>query len=334
MKGNSKNGRARAELLREARRLGVAVRANVATAKLEAMVEQAKRPVPTRTRKPAPPPRRRPQRAASAPAKAKPAAAPQAAPAPPPLPVPAPRPAPRVSPAPPRVTIVPRDPEWLYAYFRNAPDPAVLRVHDRRVHDVEVAPGTTHAFLRVTPGPVHVELGRLRPSGRFAPVATSNRVETPPAPTEPRRPLDPGAEEVHARARAALGAGSSEKLVSPGASPRPPGIGASESRHAIPSSPGAGPIGEAAPSAPGGERARAFFLEVDTELVLWGRTMPGSEVTLRGERLELRPDGTFSIRMALPSGVHDLDVRATSPDRVETRGVDVRVTRDLRELSG
>ncbi len=43
-------------------------------------------------------------------------------------------------------------------------------------------------------------------------------------------------------------------------------------------------------------------LEVNAELLVEGRTRPGRELYLFGQRVPLRPDGTFSIRRPLPQG--------------------------------
>ncbi len=43
-------------------------------------------------------------------------------------------------------------------------------------------------------------------------------------------------------------------------------------------------------------------LEVNTELHIYGRAKPGSNLTLFGQKVQLRPDGTFSVRKPLPQG--------------------------------
>ncbi|MBI1852683.1 MAG: DUF4912 domain-containing protein [Planctomycetes bacterium] len=241
------------------------------------------------------------------------------------------------------MTIVPRSPDWLFAYFRNANGgPTVLRVHDATVHDVDVPDGAIHAFVPVTPDTsgVRVEMGVRERSGEFTAIARSNPVDTPPTrattTVDPQWPIDPRAEEVHARALRALGGASSrmESEVSLPTSPAPPFPGASKRLNVGAGSPTES--GRAVPSTEGGagQRARDFFLEVGTDLIVHGATVPGSTVTIRGERVMLRTDGTFSIRMALPDGVHDFEVRATSPDGIETRVVDLRVTRELRARKG
>jgi hypothetical protein len=57
-------------------------------------------------------------------------------------------------------------------------------------------------------------------------------------------------------------------------------------------------------------------LEVNVELHIYGRAKPGSHLTLHGQRVVLRPDGTFSIRKPLPQGaiVLPLELRPAAPD--------------------
>src|SRR5207248_772451 len=45
-----------------------------------------------------------------------------------------------------------------------------------------------------------------------------------------------------------------------------------------------------------------FRLKVDAEVIIYGATDPTATVTLAGHNVELRPDGTFSCRLALPDG--------------------------------
>ncbi len=52
---------------------------------------------------------------------------------------------------------------------------------------------------------------------------------------------------------------------------------------------------------------------MNAELVLYGGTEPDARVTIGGQPVELRPDGTFSHRFALPDGLEQLAVVAVSP---------------------
>ena len=57
---------------------------------------------------------------------------------------------------------------------------------------------------------------------------------------------------------------------------------------------------------------RGFWLNLNAELVIYGATEPDATLMVGGRPLELRPDGTFSCRFALPDGVYPLTVSATS----------------------
>jgi hypothetical protein len=46
-----------------------------------------------------------------------------------------------------------------------------------------------------------------------------------------------------------------------------------------------------------------------------------------GRKVNLNPDGTFSMRFALPDGIVDLPVKAMSKDETDSREIDIKVTR-------
>jgi hypothetical protein len=62
-------------------------------------------------------------------------------------------------------------------------------------------------------------------------------------------------------------------------------------------------------------------------LIIYGATEPDAKVTIGGRAIQLRPDGTFSFRFALPDGVYSLPVAATSADKVETRRANLKFQR-------
>jgi hypothetical protein len=66
------------------------------------------------------------------------------------------------------------------------------------------------------------------------------------------------------------------------------------------------------PLAAGPQAPKPFWLQVNTELIVYGATEPDAQLTLGGQPIQLRPDGTFSCRFALPDGEHELAVTATS----------------------
>jgi len=75
------------------------------------------------------------------------------------------------------------------------------------------------------------------------------------------------------------------------------------------------------------EQQKKFWLVADCELILYGATEPDAFVTVSGRKVNLNPDGTFSMRFALPDGVVDLPVKAMSADETDSREIDIKVTR-------
>lgn len=72
---------------------------------------------------------------------------------------------------------------------------------------------------------------------------------------------------------------------------------------------------------------RQFFFEIWTELIVYGRTEPDAEVLLGKQKIKLRPDGTFTLRYALPDGKIPLDFMAQSADKIDRRTITTSVER-------
>ncbi len=83
---------------------------------------------------------------------------------------------------------------------------------------------------------------------------------------------------------------------------------------------------------PGGQKP--FWLVADCELILYGATEPDAFVTVAGRRVNLNPDGTFSMRFALPDGLVDLPVKALSKDETDSREISIKVTRSTNTDAG
>lgn len=73
------------------------------------------------------------------------------------------------------------------------------------------------------------------------------------------------------------------------------------------------------------EKLKDFFLEVNTELIIYGRTESDAELTVAGKKIPLRPDGTFTLRYALPDGNFKYPVKAVSNDKMHKRSVSIAV---------
>jgi len=77
----------------------------------------------------------------------------------------------------------------------------------------------------------------------------------------------------------------------------------------------------------GVERPNAFWFSVNAELVVYGATEPNAKVAIGGRDIRLRPDGSFSLRFALPDGHYELPVRAVSADQSDGRAAELRFDR-------
>lgn len=81
-----------------------------------------------------------------------------------------------------------------------------------------------------------------------------------------------------------------------------------------------------------GSKARKFFFKLDAELIVYGSTEPSAKVMIQGEPIQLRPDGTFTMRFSLPDGRQILPAVAYSADGVEERTIVLAVERNTKSL--
>ncbi len=76
-------------------------------------------------------------------------------------------------------------------------------------------------------------------------------------------------------------------------------------------------------------QARKFWLKVQTELIVYGATVPGAKVSIQGKPITLNKDGTFSLRFALPEGQQVIPVKGVSEDGLEERQITSVVTKKI-----
>jgi hypothetical protein len=246
-----------------------------------------------------------------------------------------------------RIVALVRDPYWVYAYWEISPHriqqakqdlaekwegaKSVLRVYDitdrefdgHNAHchfDIEIKGGANNWYINVgQPNRCYcVDIGLLTVDGQLYTLARSNQVTTPrdsmsDIVDEEWMSNREDAEKMYALSGGfGIGAGSLElrekmqerfkmELASGGVSSWASGIQR--------------------------EKKRGFWFVLDTELIVYGATEPDAKVTLQGKPINLRPDGTFSLRFALPDGEQVLPVTATSADNVESRTITPRVSR-------
>ena len=195
------------------------------------------------------------------------------------------------------------------------------------VRDVEIHGGVNNWYIDVQAPPrgFRVEIGYLASNGRFHGLARSNSVETP----EPgvRDAVDHTWVDVAANCERifALSGGYStegstdelqevleERLCRPVGSPLMSRYGAAHD--------------------PIHDREQNFTLEVDAEMIVFGTTRPGAHVTMGGEPIKLREDGSFALRMPLPDRRHVLPITSISRDGVMELTVVVAGERNTKTM--
>lgn len=257
-----------------------------------------------------------------------------------------------------RIVLQVRDPFWMHAYWEIAEDMATalrrqlgeelersqltLRVHDVTgvnfdgsnsvaSFDKQVHPFASNWYIGVDqPDRSYcVDLGLVTTTSRFHMIARSNTVHTPRV--GPSSVVDE--EWLTIRELEILYKPSGESLSSPGIHEH---ARAEERIHEM----ALGSGGVSAIGSPMGqpgkvyEPARHFWLRADAELIVHGSTEPGAKVSICGMPMPVGPDGSFSVRLALPVGDHSVDIRATSADRVMHRNILWTVSRANRENGG
>ncbi|MFO0954899.1 MAG: DUF4912 domain-containing protein [Isosphaeraceae bacterium] len=294
--------------------------------------------------------------AASRPSRAASAAAPQA----PPAPAPAAKP---LTVMPPkaldhafvkdRIVAVVRDPYWLqvqwelsrstYARAQAALGQEwhtarpILRLMDvtsedttsaseRHVRDIEIHGGVNNWYIDVATPPrsFRVDVGYLSRRGKFFVLARSNVASTPKSGVSDM--LDENWSNIQERVQRTVGhhngtsAPSGNDLLElfEGALRRP--MHSSLSLQSL----GTGALTSLL--------SRDFHFEIDAELIVYGATEPNAKVTLQGEPVQLRPDGTFTVRFSLPDSRQIIPAVAASPDGVEERTIVLAVERNTKEL--
>jgi hypothetical protein len=86
------------------------------------------------------------------------------------------------------------------------------------------------------------------------------------------------------------------------------------------------------PLSGGGEFSTDFPFELETELIVHGSTHPEAEITLLGDRVPVRKDGTFSLRFSLPNGRQVIPAVAIHPHGAEQRTIVLGIERNTKEL--
>ncbi len=241
-----------------------------------------------------------------------------------------------------RLMLVPRDPWWVHTYWDISEDKInavvsdipdyeradlkwVLRMYDvtgvrnfrgsnaNSHYDVDINFGVNNWYVNVNAPEKEwcAEIGLKTKKGNFFAVARSNIIKTPyfgisnivdeewAMPDEEYFKLL-GVYDLGNSSLAAREKGLEEAL-----------------KNQISSGAFSGNLSSAS-SLMGRKKEKNFFLEVWTELILYGRTRADATVSVAGKKIKLRSDGTFSSRYALDEGDFRFDVTATSCDKSDS----------------
>ncbi|MBU2102460.1 MAG: DUF4912 domain-containing protein [Candidatus Omnitrophica bacterium] len=239
-----------------------------------------------------------------------------------------------------RIVLLPRDPWWLHTYWDISEAKIneiisfipvyerenlhwILRMYDvtgiKNFHgnnansffDIDIQYEANNWYINVNKPECAwcVEIGLKNPAGKFFAVARSNIITTPPFGISSIIDEEwalPDEEYYKVLGVYDLGKSSLERKQ------RFEEI----LKHQISS-----PLASWGVSSLSSERVKVqdkFFLEVWTELILYGRTEHDACVTVERQPIRLRSDGTFSLRYALPVGDYTFEVAATSKNKKHT----------------
>jgi hypothetical protein len=251
-----------------------------------------------------------------------------------------------------RLVVMVRDPFWLHAYWEltrqgveraqaamgqewHAAKP-VLRLlevstggttnsAEMVLRTIEIHGGVNNWYVDVSdPKSYRLDVGYLSASGKFFLLARSNIVSTPKAGAsdaidENWSHVAENFDKIYALSGGYSGNGSSgdlqelfeERLRRPMGAPITTryGVGAN-----------------------GFDKKRDFSFELDAELIVFGTTEPDAHVTLQGDPVKLRPDGTFTVRFSLPNCRQVIPAVASSADGMEQRTVVLAVERNTKVM--
>lgn len=252
-----------------------------------------------------------------------------------------------------RIVLMVRGPHWMHAYWDLTPRSItraqaalgqewhsakpVLRVlqmeshiqdspSEQVVREIAVHGGMKNWFIDVRePLRCRVEIGYLAPSGRFHALARSNAVATPTA--SQCDTLDAHWGEI---------VGDCERIyaMSGGYSPEHNNTELQELFEERLQRPMGPPPSHA--SAADHEREESqpvnFQIEVDAEMIVYGATQPDAFVTLQGEPLKLRPDGTFRVRVEMPNKRQVIPIVASAADGSARQTVVMAIERNTKSM--
>ncbi|MFW5782200.1 MAG: DUF4912 domain-containing protein [Candidatus Muiribacteriaceae bacterium] len=254
-----------------------------------------------------------------------------------------------------KVVALVRDPLWLHAYWEIGSGKIhdlknmlgeqydsssyVLRVHDvsgidfngdnsTSYFDITLETDSRSWYINVgNPDREYIiELGMLTPEGQFILIARSNRVKTP------RNSISNNidekwmmVEEAYSKILEMSGSGEVGKASADI-------MGQITKRIFHDMNMSSGTLSSMGSGAVAGKKESGekddFWFKVATELIIYGETQADAEVTVNGNRIELRPDGSFTLRYELPDGDHEFPIKAVSANKKHEKGADIKVGKE------
>ena len=249
-----------------------------------------------------------------------------------------------------RLVVMVRDPYWLHAFWeltQGSVDRAqaamgqywhtaqpvlrLFRIEEAGTstleRDIVIHGGVNNWYIDVQNPPCEfrVEIGYLAENDSFYCLARSNSVQTPPAGTSDAvddnwKHVAEQADRIFAMSGGYSPRGTSrelqdlleERLRRPLGTPMSTRFGS-----------GAGAMMQGHDEMP---------FAVDAEVIVYGAAERDAHVTLKGEPVQLRADGTFAVRLSLPDQRQVIPIVASSGDGVEQRTIILAVERNTKVM--
>lgn len=254
-----------------------------------------------------------------------------------------------------RIIVLTRDSYWLHAYWElsrstlqraqaalgqdwHAARP-ILRVMDvssedttsaseRHIRDIPIHGGVNNWYIDVLEPPrsYRIDIGYLSRRGKFYVLARSNVVTTP------RAGVTDALDENWANVQKQFERISNPSSQGQGPSNRAIQIDLRDLFEERLRRPMSSPVLANLSTAVLPSLGRDFHFQIDAELIVYGTTEPNARVTLQGEPVQLRSDGTFTVRFSLPDSRQIIPAVASSADGIEERTIVLAVERNTKEL--
>lgn len=72
---------------------------------------------------------------------------------------------------------------------------------------------------------------------------------------------------------------------------------------------------------------REFFLQAETDVVVYGKTEPDASLSIAGKDVGINPDGSFSVRFSLKEGEIEIPIEAENKNKTQKRKLNFKIIR-------